>query len=156
MGSLNLEGRMKATILILAALAFTASAMFTPTKQHQMPQALRVLASLPKLMKKDIKNNPITDCTKCYSDILLAIEDCSIDDTASTHEILECVETVLVTSSDCIVGFNQILDGELDDIPENAFYMVGDIDEVLQKAEAQAVYAKSFTPKNDDHPPSLS
>lgn len=29
--------------------------------------------------------------------------------------------------------------GELDNVPENAFYMVGDIDEVLQKAEAQAV-----------------
>ena len=29
--------------------------------------------------------------------------------------------------------------GELDSVPENAFYMVGDIDEVLQKAEAQAV-----------------
>lgn len=29
--------------------------------------------------------------------------------------------------------------GELDDVPENAFYMVGDIDEVLQKAEASAV-----------------
>lgn len=28
-----------------------------------MPQALQVLASLPKLMKKDIKNNPITVST---------------------------------------------------------------------------------------------
>merc|ERR1711935_1216629 len=46
---------------------------------------------------------------------------------------------VYVSLKDCIAGFNQILDGELDDIPENAFYMVGDIDEVLQKAEAQAV-----------------
>merc|ERR1739844_759083 len=88
--SLNLEARMKATILILATLAFTASAC-------------------PKLMKKDIKNNPVTDCTKCYNDILLAIEDCSIDDTASTHEILECVETVLVTSSDCLVCVCDVL-----------------------------------------------
>merc|ERR1712071_291687 len=83
--------------------------MFTPPKQHPMPKALQVLASLPKLMKKDIKNNPVTDCTKCYNDILLAIEDCSIDDTASTHEILECVETVLVTSSDCLVCVCDVL-----------------------------------------------
>merc|ERR1739844_483840 len=107
--SLNLEARMKATILIMATLAFTASAMFTPPKQHQMPKALQVLASLPKLMKKDIKNDPIPDCTKCYNDILLAIEDCSIDDTASTHEILECVETVLVTSSECLVCVCDVL-----------------------------------------------
>jgi len=46
---------------------------------------------------------------------------------------------VYVSLKDCITGFNQILDGELDDVPENAFYMVGDIDEVMQKAEAQAV-----------------
>merc|ERR1739838_1280550 len=46
---------------------------------------------------------------------------------------------VYVSLKDCITGFNQILDGELDDVPENAFYMFGDIDEVMQKAEAQAV-----------------
>merc|ERR1719486_828949 len=46
---------------------------------------------------------------------------------------------VYVSLANTIVGFNQILGGELDNIPENAFYMVGDIDEVLQKAEAQAV-----------------
>merc|ERR1711887_131388 len=46
---------------------------------------------------------------------------------------------VYVSLANTIVGFNQILDGELDHIPENAFYMVGDIDEVLQRAEAQAV-----------------
>jgi len=46
---------------------------------------------------------------------------------------------VYVSLKNTIIGFNRILDGELDDIPENAFYMVGDIDEVLQKAEASAV-----------------
>merc|ERR1711970_74496 len=46
---------------------------------------------------------------------------------------------VYVSLANTIVGFNKILDGELDTIPENAFYMVGDIDEVMQKAEQQAV-----------------
>lgn len=32
-------------------------------------------------------------------------------------------------------GFEQILDGGLDDVPEQAFYMTGTIDEVLEKAE---------------------
>merc|ERR1711992_272545 len=45
---------------------------------------------------------------------------------------------VYVALKNTLLGFNRILDGELDDIPENAFYMVGDIDEVLQKAEASA------------------
>ena len=30
-----------------------------------MPKALQVLASLPKLMKKDVKNNPVTVSTRC-------------------------------------------------------------------------------------------
>jgi F-type H+-transporting ATPase subunit beta len=29
-------------------------------------------------------------------------------------------------------GFKMILDGELDDIPEQAFYMVGTIDEAIE------------------------
>ena len=34
-----------------------------------------------------------------------------------------------------IAGFKGILEGKYDDLPENAFYMVGNIDEVIQKAE---------------------
>jgi F-type H+-transporting ATPase subunit beta len=45
---------------------------------------------------------------------------------------------VYVSLANTIIGFNRILGGELDDIPEAAFYMVGDIDEVLQKAETLA------------------
>merc|ERR1711970_1288629 len=46
---------------------------------------------------------------------------------------------VYVSLANCILGFNRILAGELDDVPEAAFYMVGDIDEVLAKAETLAV-----------------
>jgi len=34
-----------------------------------------------------------------------------------------------------IKGFQMILNGELDDLPEQAFYLVGDIDQVIAKAE---------------------
>jgi len=40
----------------------------------------------------------------------------------------------LVTLQDTIKGFNLILGGELDHLPEGAFYMVGDINEVSEKA----------------------
>merc|ERR1711979_107258 len=46
---------------------------------------------------------------------------------------------VYVSLANCILGFNRILAGELDEIPEAAFYMVGDIDEVLAKADTLAV-----------------
>merc|ERR1711970_901265 len=46
---------------------------------------------------------------------------------------------VYVSLANTIIGFNRILAGELDEIPEAAFYMVGDIDEVLAKAETLAV-----------------
>merc|ERR1712176_1328399 len=45
---------------------------------------------------------------------------------------------VYVSLANTIAGFNQILAGELDDVPEGAFYMVGDIDEVMQKADPLA------------------
>jgi len=44
----------------------------------------------------------------------------------------------LVSLKDTIVGFKQILDGELDHLPEVAFYMVGDINDVLEKADRLA------------------
>ncbi len=32
-------------------------------------------------------------------------------------------------------SFQEIVDGKLDDVPEQAFYMKGDIDEVMEEAE---------------------
>jgi F-type H+-transporting ATPase subunit beta len=40
-----------------------------------------------------------------------------------------------VTIKDTIKGFKQVADGEHDEIPEQAFYMVGTIEEALEKAE---------------------
>ncbi|MGF1535653.1 MAG: F0F1 ATP synthase subunit beta [Elainellaceae cyanobacterium] len=40
-----------------------------------------------------------------------------------------------VTLEESIKGFQQILNGELDDIPEQAFYLKGSMDQVLQAAE---------------------
>ncbi len=39
---------------------------------------------------------------------------------------------------DTVEGFKQILDGVHDDVPEQAFYMVGTIDEALAKAQEMA------------------
>ena len=36
---------------------------------------------------------------------------------------------------DTIKGFKAVVEGEYDDLPEQAFYMVGGIDEVIEKAE---------------------
>ena len=41
-----------------------------------------------------------------------------------------------VSLADAIKGFNMILSGELDALPEQAFYLVGDIDEAIAKAES--------------------
>jgi F-type H+-transporting ATPase subunit beta len=43
-----------------------------------------------------------------------------------------------VSLKDTIAGFKGIVAGEYDDIPEQAFYMVGTIDEVLEKAQRLA------------------
>merc|ERR1711935_280228 len=43
-----------------------------------------------------------------------------------------------VALKDTISGFTSILGGELDTVPEVAFYMIGDIDEVLSKAASLA------------------
>jgi|Transcript_11158 F-type H+-transporting ATPase subunit beta len=40
-----------------------------------------------------------------------------------------------VSLEDTIKGFRMVLNGELDDLPEQAFYLVGNIDQVIAKAE---------------------
>ena len=40
-----------------------------------------------------------------------------------------------VSLADSISGFNNLLDGGYDDLPEQAFYLVGDINEAISKAE---------------------
>ncbi len=45
---------------------------------------------------------------------------------------------VYVRVEDTIRGFREILDGKHDDLPEQAFYMVGDIESALEKAKSLA------------------
>ena len=42
-----------------------------------------------------------------------------------------------VSLADTIKGFKMILNGELDDLPEQSFYLVGNIDEAFEKAAAE-------------------
>jgi F-type H+-transporting ATPase subunit beta len=46
-----------------------------------------------------------------------------------------------VKLEDTIHGFQEILDGKHDDLPEQAFYMVGPIEQAVEAAEKQAAAA---------------
>ncbi len=48
---------------------------------------------------------------------------------------------VFVQLEDTIKGFRMIVDGDLDHLPESAFYMVGTIDEAIEKAQKMAAEA---------------
>jgi F-type H+-transporting ATPase subunit beta len=50
-------------------------------------------------------------------------------------EIFTGTPGVFVQLEDSIKGFKMIIDGELDHLPENAFYMVGSIEQAVAKAE---------------------
>jgi F-type H+-transporting ATPase subunit beta len=43
-----------------------------------------------------------------------------------------------VELKDTIRGFKEVVDGKHDDIPEQAFYMVGTIEQVIEKAKKMA------------------
>ncbi len=51
-------------------------------------------------------------------------------------EVFTGSEGKYVSLKDTIAGFKGIVEGEYDDLPEQAFYMVGSIDEVVEKAKA--------------------
>jgi F-type H+-transporting ATPase subunit beta len=45
---------------------------------------------------------------------------------------------VYVELKDTIRGFKEMVDGKHDDIPEQAFYMVGTIEQAIEKAKKMA------------------
>ncbi len=49
---------------------------------------------------------------------------------------------VLVDIKDTIKGFNMIMDGELDHLPEAAFNLVGNIEQAIEKGEKLLADAK--------------
>ena len=51
----------------------------------------------------------------------------------SVAEVFTGIKGKYVPIEDTIRSFKMIVDGEVDDISENAFFMVGDIDEVIEK-----------------------
>jgi F-type H+/Na+-transporting ATPase subunit beta len=53
-------------------------------------------------------------------------------------EVFTNVPGAYVKIEDTVRGFKEIVEGKHDDIPEQAFYMVGGIDEVLEKAKKMA------------------
>lgn len=53
------------------------------------------------------------------------------------------VKGVMVSIEDCIKGFNMILDGEVDDLPEQAFLNVGTIEDAIAKGKKLLEAAKS-------------
>jgi F-type H+-transporting ATPase subunit beta len=50
---------------------------------------------------------------------------------------------VLVDIKDTIKGFNMIMDGELDHLPEMAFNLVGDINSAIEKGERMIAEARA-------------
>ena len=48
-----------------------------------------------------------------------------------------------VPVSETIRGFREIIEGKHDDLPENAFYMVGTIDMAVEKAKKIAAEANA-------------
>lgn len=60
----------------------------------------------------------------------------------SVAEQFTGVPGVMVDIEDTIAGFNMILDGHLDHLPEQAFLNVGNIDEAVRKGEDMLVHAR--------------
>ena len=59
----------------------------------------------------------------------------------SVAEQFTGIKGVMVSIEDTIRGFNMIMDGETDNIPEQAFLNVGTIDDVFEKAKKLAEQA---------------
>ena len=97
----------------------------------------------------------VQECLQRYADLkdiiaILGMEELSAEDKKTVYRARKIqkflsqptfvakaftgVDGKFVELEDTIEGFRQIIDGEADNIPENAFFMVGTIDEAREKA----------------------
>jgi len=51
-------------------------------------------------------------------------------------EVFTGIPGVFVPIEETVRGFREILEGQHDDLPETAFYLVGSIDDAVKKAES--------------------
>ncbi len=98
----------------------------------------------------------VQECLQRYNELkdiiaILGMHELSADDRATVYrarrierflsqpfqvaEVFTGAPGRFVPLKDTIKSFQAILSGELDNVPEAAFFMVGDVDEVLQKAK---------------------
>ncbi|MFA5496777.1 MAG: F0F1 ATP synthase subunit beta [Bacteroidales bacterium] len=82
---------------------------------------------------------------------ILGMEELSVEDRMTVHRARKVqrflsqpftvaqqftgIPGVMVSIEDCIKGFTMILDGKVDDVPENAFLNVGTIEEAIEKGK---------------------
>lgn len=125
--------------------------------------AVDPLDSTSQILKADILGDEHYDCAQNVKEILqrykelqdiiaiLGMEELSEEDKQVVHrarrierflsqpfhvaEQFTGMQGVLVDINDTIKGFNMILSGELDHLPETAFNLVGDINEAIAKGE---------------------
>lgn len=57
-------------------------------------------------------------------------------------EVFTGIQGKLVRLEETVRSFKEVLDGKYDHLPENAFYMVGGIEDAVAKAEKMAAEAK--------------
>ena len=100
----------------------------------------------------------VRECLQRYNELkdiiaILGMDELSEDDRKIVHrarrlqrflsqpmsvaEVFTGNEGKFVPVEKTVESFRQIIDGEADDLPESAFYMVGDIDDVRRAAEKQ-------------------
>merc|ERR1712241_1237262 len=85
MGNIRSTSTNMKTTLVFAA-TFIALALALPNQhdveKRPMPKPLQFLAKLPQLLRKNVKGDPIKDCTdaedvmKCVEEVLLGVSDC--------------------------------------------------------------------------------
>ncbi len=98
----------------------------------------------------------VRECLQRYNELkdiiaILGMDELSHEDRLTVHrarriqrflsqpmcvaEVFSGIEGRYVRISDTVRSFRMIVDGEADELPEAAFYMVGDIDEAFEKAK---------------------
>jgi len=131
-------------------------AIYVPADDYSDPAPVATFAHLDAIITLERSVFEVKQVLQTYKDLQDIIAILGVDELSEDQKLLVArarkIERFLgqpmfvaekfhglngqyVPTAETVRGFREILDGKHDDVPEQAFYMVGGIDQVLEKAQ---------------------
>ena len=133
-----MKKRIVSVLLVMALLVPTVTACHDSSKDNQATKDVEATGYNPEEAAKKFDFGELSEEDKLTVARARKIQK-FLSQPFSVAETFTGVPGKYVPLKETVRGFKAIIDGEMDEYPENAFFNVGTIEDVIAKAKAEGV-----------------